>query len=428
MLDVAETLEPLVKAWLPRDLPVGITFWDGSRLGPAEGDATIVVKSPTALRRIIWSPNELGLGRAFVSGDIDLEGDVFAALEIRKAVAAPDAMSLTLGPRDWVRAVSAARRLGVLGRPLAPPPSEARARGRLHTRRRDSQVISHHYDVGNDFYALFLGSTMTYSCAYFVDGFDETDLDSAQEAKYDLICRKLGLEPGMRLLDIGCGWGGMVRYAARHYGVDAVGVTISQAQADYGLKRTADEGLGTRVEIRVQDYRDVADGPFDAVSSIGMFEHVGMARLGDYFGRLHELLAPTGRLLNHAISRPWNDDRSRFDRHSFISNYVFPDGELQEVGAVVTAMQQHGFEVRDVESLREHYAATLRRWVANLESSWDNAVELVGPARARIWRLYMAASALNFEDDHTQIHQVLGVRTAPSGDAAFPATRRQWLE
>jgi cyclopropane-fatty-acyl-phospholipid synthase len=332
-------------------------------------------------------------------------------------------VTVGLGVRGWAKAAAAAARLGILGPPLAPPEEEARLHGKLHSKARDAAAISHHYDVSNDFYRLFLGETLTYSCAYF--SASDASLDDAQRAKYDLICRKLGLRPGMRLLDVGCGWGGMLIHAAEHYGVDAVGVTVSRRQHELALARIADAGLAGRVDVRFQDYRDVDDGPYDAVSSIGMFEHVGLARLGEYFSALHRLLPPQGRLLNHGISRP--PGPAAIDRNSFIGRYVFPDGELHEVGQVVSAMQQHGFEVRDVESLREHYARTLRCWVANLEAEWDRAQQLVGPARARVWRLYMAASAVNFEAGRTAIHQVLGVKTGPRGESGMPPTRAEWL-
>ncbi|HET8617418.1 MAG TPA: cyclopropane-fatty-acyl-phospholipid synthase family protein, partial [Acidimicrobiales bacterium] len=226
-------------------------------------------------------------------------------------------------------------------------------------------------------------------------------------------------QPGMRLLDVGCGWGGMAMHAARHHGVSAVGVTISPRQAELAEKRVGEAGLSGQVEIRLQDYREVADGPYDAVSSIGMFEHVGEAKLGEYFQRLRTLLRPGGRLLNHGISRP-PGERARLPRRSFINRYVFPDGELHEVGRVTSIVQQSGFEVRHLETLREHYALTLRRWVANLEADWDAAVEEVGEARARVWRLYMAGSAVNFEAGRSQVHQILAVPQSDDGTSGVP--------
>jgi cyclopropane-fatty-acyl-phospholipid synthase len=428
-VSVATELESLVRALVPGELGVTIKTWDGSTLGPRNTAATVVIKSPSALRRLLWAPNELGLGRAYVTGDLDIEGDIYAALRIRESVAANDEPAkLQLDPKGWLSALGAARKLGALGRPLPPPPEEARLRGRRHSKARDAAAVAHHYDVGNDFYRLVLGPTLTYSCAYFER--EDTPLDEAQTAKYELICRKLGLQPGMRLLDVGCGWGGMVLHAVRHHGVTAVGVTLSRAQQELGAKRVAEAGLEDDIQIRFQDYRDITDGPYDAISSIGMFEHVGLVMLKEYFGRLNALLRPEGRLLNHAISRPVGSEREAvpaMDKHSFIGHYVFPDGELHEVGSVVTAMQQNGFEVRDVESLREHYAKTLRHWVANLEANWSEAVAFAGQARARVWRLYMAASAVNFESNRTNIHQVIGTRSTPEGSSGMALTRRSFF-
>jgi len=263
-----------------------------------------------------------------------------------------------------------------------------------------------------------LGPSLTYSCAVWHDP-DDT-LEAAQANKYELICRKLDLRPGMRLLDVGCGWGGMVMHAAQNHGVQAVGITISRQQAELAEKRVAEAGLSDQVQIRVQDYREVADGPYDGISSIGMFEHVGEARLAEYFECLRRLVRPEGRLLNHGISRPARGEKARLPRRSFINRYVFPDGELHEVGRVISITQDAGFEVRHVESLREHYALTLRRWVANLEAHWDEAVSEVGAPRARVWRLYMAASAVNFEAGRSQVHQVLSVPREPGALSGLP--------
>ena len=304
---------------------------------------------------------------------------------------------------------------------LAVPPEEARLGGVRHSKERDAAAIAFHYDVSNAFYRIVLGPSMTYSCAVWEH--EDVPLEDAQAAKYELVCRKLGLEPEMRLLDVGCGWGGMVLHAAANHGVRAVGVTLSRRQAEWAEKAVAEAGLADRVEIRYQDYRDVRDGPFDAISSIGMFEHVGLSQLRVYFGGLRRLLRPGGRLLNHAIARPPNAGRTRFQPNTFIDRYVFPDGELHEVGNVVSTMQRAGYEVRHVESLREHYALTLRAWVSNLETGWDDAVAEVGPGRARVWRLYMAAAALNFEAGRTQVHQVLAVRS-DGGRSGLPLRPR----
>ncbi|MGH8983982.1 MAG: class I SAM-dependent methyltransferase [Acidimicrobiia bacterium] len=400
-------LADLLQDLLGADLPVAFSLYDGSRLGPDPAPATIVVRSPDALRRIVTAPGELGFGRAYVAGDIDVEGDIYVALALRDHM--PD---VKLRPAQWLAALRLAGAGGL--KPLPPPPEEARLRGRRHSKARDAAAIAHHYDVSNEFYRMVLGPSMTYSCAVWTD--PSHSLEEAQANKHELICRKLDLQPGMRLLDIGCGWGGMLLHAAEHHGVQAVGVTLSKRQADMAAKRAADAGLADKIEVRYQDYRDVGDGPYDAIGSIGMFEHVGLAMLGTYFERCFQLLPPGGRLLNHAISRPQSvtgstaDGRARFARRSFIDRYVFPDGELHEVGAVVSAIQKEGFEARHMESLREHYALTLRRWVANLEGNWDACVNEAGPARARIWRLYMAASALQFETNRTQVHQVLAVK------------------
>jgi cyclopropane-fatty-acyl-phospholipid synthase len=403
------------------DLPIAVESYDGGRIGPLDAPATLVVRSPDSLRRILTAPGELGLGRAYVAGDLDVEGDIYVALASLR-IRLP---RVRLGPSQLV---ALARLVSLDGlRPLPPPPEEARLRGRRHSKNRDAQAIAHHYDVSNRFYELVLGPSMTYSCAVWPR--PDATLEEAQAAKYDPICRKLDLREGMRLLDVGCGWGGMAMHAARNHGASVVGVTVSRRQVEWAQKAVADTGLADRVEIRLQDYRDVRDGLFDAISSIGMFEHVGLRNLGLYFRRLHRLLRPGGRLLNHGISRPARAGARpragapftppRISRRSFIDRYVFPDGELHEVGAVISTMQAAGFEARHVESLREHYGLTLRAWVANLEANWGEAVAEVGAARARIWRLYMAASALNFEAGRTQVHQILAVK-ADRGRSGMP--------
>jgi cyclopropane-fatty-acyl-phospholipid synthase len=436
MPNAAESLLPLIQQLCGGQPPLRIRCWDGSEISTADcnacatgdgrpgSDAAIVIKSPLALRRILWQPNELGFSRAYVAGEIEVEGGIWPLFQLQALLSHADRPNGSKARLEAGRRLFAAvRGVGALGRPPAPPPEEARLHGSLHSRGRDAQAIAHHYDVSNDFYRLFLGETMTYSCAYFAT--PQTPLADAQRAKYDLICRKLGLRPGMRLLDVGCGWGGMVMHAAEHYGVHAVGVTVSQRQVDYGREAVAAAGLDDRVEIRFQDYRDVSDGPFDAISSVGMVEHVGAVRLPEYFGQLYSLLQPGGRLLNHGIC--WPKGSAGLSRRSFVANYVFPDGELHEVGVIAQAMQARGFEVRDTESLREHYALTLRNWVRNLDEHWDEAVRVAGAGRARVWRLYMAGSALNFESGNITVHQVLGVRPHADGGSEMPLTRAALL-
>ena len=415
----AQALGPLIRNLLSSELPVRFELWDRSGLGPTDGPGTIHVRSADALRRILWAPGELGFGRAYVAGDIELEGDLVAMFTSLHAVAPRD---LRVGLRAVPVAVGAAYRAGAIGLPLPAPPEEARVTGWRHSRRRDTRAVTHHYDVGNDFYELVLGPSMTYSCARFAD--PAMSLEQAQESKHELICRKLGLREGKtsRLLDVGCGWGSMAIHAATSCGASVVGITLSEAQAAYARQRVAATGLGDRVEIRVQDYRDLRGERFDAISSIGMFEHVGKARTAEYFETLRALLEPEGRLLNHAISETGG---SRLRPWSFFGRYVFPDGELLDVADVVLAMERAGFECRDVESLREHYARTLRAWVANLEANWDAAVEEVGLPRARIWRLYMAASVVGFENAGIAVHQVLGV-VPDAGRSGMPSTRAAW--
>ncbi|MDQ2677147.1 MAG: cyclopropane-fatty-acyl-phospholipid synthase family protein [Actinomycetota bacterium] len=416
---VAERVAPLLEAFFPAGAPLRFTFWDDSSTGPEVEAGSVRVCSPDALRRLVWAPGELGLGRAYVAGELEIEGDVIAVLGLLEHAAQirPDL-------RSTPSAVSAIRSVGGLGLPIAPPREEAHPRGRLHSPGRDAAAISHHYDVGNDFYRLVLGPSMTYSCARFVD--DTTSLEDAQAAKFELVCRKLGLHerPGATLLDVGCGWGSLAMHAAEHHGARVVGVSISHEQVVAARERVAAAGLSDLVEIREQDYRDLSGERFDAISSIGMFEHVGARRIPQYFETLRDLLGEEGRLLNHAISSVGG---SKIGRRSFVGRYVFPDGELIDVGQVVLAMEASGFEVRDVESLREHYERTLRAWVANLEADWDRAVELVGPARARVWRLYMAGSANGFHDGGIGVHQVLGVVPDAHGTSGMPLTRADFV-
>ncbi len=435
-MSVVDFVGPLVRAGLGTDVPVRVRCWDGSELGPHDAPVQLTFTSPRALRRLLWAPNQLGFARAYVSGDVLIDGDLMEGLSALERIADPE-----LGPGVVIdmsmrrTLVMAALRLGVVGLPPRPPQEEAKLGGLRHSRSRDAAAIAHHYDVGNEFYELVLGPSMTYSCAYFerehgpVSGAASgpaSGLAEAQQAKNDLVARKLGLKPGMRVLDVGCGWGAFVCNAARDYGVEAIGITLSQEQADHARRRAVDEGVADRVEIRVQDYRDVHGGPFDAIASIGMAEHVGRAMLPTYSAELFGLLRPGGRLLNHAISRR-PGELARFSRTSFIDRYVFPDGELQPMAGMVEALEDAGFEVRDVESLREHYALTLRAWVANLEANWDRAVQLTSAGRARVWRLYMAGSALAFEGNRIGVNQILAVRPDARGVSGMPRSRASLL-
>ncbi|MDP9695464.1 UNVERIFIED_ORG: cyclopropane-fatty-acyl-phospholipid synthase [Arthrobacter globiformis] len=403
-------------------VPVRLRAWDGSEAGPPDAPL-IEFTSRRALRRILWSPGQLGLSRAYVAGEITAHGDIFeafAALSSAGKFAEPGPFSPPT-PREVWTLLKTGIRLGALGPNPAPPPEEAKVEkhGRRHSKKRDAAAISHHYDVGNDFYRLVLGPSMVYSCAVWSD--ESRSLEEAQEEKLDLVCRKLGLQPGQRLLDVGCGWGSFALHAAERYGVTVVGITISTEQAELVRKRVAEAGLTDRVDIRVQDYRDVDDGPFDAISSIGMSEHVGREQLDRYVSQLHGLLRPGGRMLNHAIS--WNAGPTEDDPDSFIPRYVFPDGQMLSLSEVMTALEGGGFEVLDVEALRRHYALTLRAWVKNLEENWDEAVRLTTDGRARIWRLYMAASALGFEAGLTGVNQVLVQK--PGGQEP-PLLLRKW--
>jgi cyclopropane-fatty-acyl-phospholipid synthase len=304
--------------------------------------------------------------------------------------------------------------------PPEPPPQEVRPFAKIglrHSKNRDANAIHHHYDVSNRFYELVLGPSMTYTCACYPA--EDATLEQAQAHKYDLVARKLGLQPGMRLLDVGCGWGGMVRHAAQHYGVRALGVTLSREQATWAQERIKAEGLDDVAEVRHLDYRDVREGDFDAVSSIGLIEHIGVKQYPAYFSFLRSRLRPGGRLLNHGITRPDNRHPG-LARRGFIGRYVFPDGELTGSGDIVTAMEDAGFEVQHQENLRVHYARTLRGWCENLVENWDECVAQAGLGTARVWGLYMAGSRLAFERNGIQLHQVLATRTAEGGASAYP--------
>jgi cyclopropane-fatty-acyl-phospholipid synthase len=392
--------------------PIAFRAYDGSAAGSAHPIVTVHVRDARALNYVATAPGELGLARAYVAGYLDVEGDIYATLELL----ARD----SVGGLTWAERLSVLRQLGprVL-RPIAPPPEEVRPGlwwGLRHSLNRDSRAISHHYDVSNRFYEWLLGPSMAYTCAVYPG--PDASLEEAQEEKVDLVCRKLDLKVGQRLLDVGCGWGTMVRHAAEHYGARVLGVTLSRQQAEYGQKQLAEAGLTDRAEIRYLDYRHVTESDFDAISSIGLTEHIGARNLESYATFLAGKLRPQGRLLNHCITRPTTTAPVKHT-NGFINRYVFPDGEIEGVGTIVSALQNTGLEVRHEENLREHYAKTCGAWLANLEAHWNDAVAEVGEGRARVWRLYLAGSRLGFEQRRIELHQVLAVKTE-HGDAAFP--------
>lgn len=426
----------------PRAFDVGL--WDGTQLPAVQRPIfSLILKHPGALRRMFTPPIELSLGEAFIYGDFDIEGDLFSAFSLIDEIAAR-----TFSPGDMA---ALTRDLLALPRPDATQRSgrgPARLRGARHSRERDRAAIQYHYDVGNDFYSLWLDRHMQYSCAYFSTSTE--DLDTAQERKMEHICRKLRLQSGERLLDIGCGWGGLAMYAARNYGVRVLGVTLSQQQADYANRAIVRADLGHRASVKLRDYRDLEVESFDKIVSVGMFEHVGRRHLPEYFAQVYRLLKPGGLFLNHGISRRapvqyaitpsqklccppsllatkssgWQKfiERNVLGSGTFVWRYIFPDGELTPVSEINTLAESAGFEVCDVENLREHYALTLHHWVNRLEAKRAEAVKSAGEVTYRTWRLYMSASAHGFESGNINVNQTL-LAKMDNGKNGLPMTR-----
>lgn len=409
----------LVQAFSVGEIPMRVEAFDGSAAGRVDTGLTLRLHNERALRYLITAPGDLGLARAYITGDLELvgapPGDPYDAVRAlagwrfrRPALAQLPPLLAQIG---WRRLL-----------PPEPPAQEALPRmrraveGIRHSRNRDGNAISKHYDVSNTFYSYVLGPSMAYTCAVFPKA--EVSLEQAQEEKFDLVARKLGLGPGMRLLDVGCGWGGMALHAAKHYGVDVVAITLSKAQAEWAAANMARHGLSGQVRVVHGDYRDSPGMEYHAISSIGLLEHVGVAQYPSYFALLLSKLRDGGRLLNHCITRA--DNRVSVLPDAFIDRYVFPDGELASSGRIISEAQDAGFEVRHEENLREHYALTLQAWCANLVEHWDACVREVGVETARVWGLYMAGSRLAFETNGLQLHQVLAVKTPTSGAAAFP--------
>ncbi|WP_030167216.1 class I SAM-dependent methyltransferase [Spirillospora albida] len=420
-MTLAKVFEQLAGA----EAEVEFTAYDGSRSGVPGAGIRFDVRSPHAVSYLVHSPGALGLARAYVTGAVDVHGDMVAALtEMQRVFGA-------VTPGDKLRIAATALRDPLLRAAVSrrpPPPPQEAPLSRIpswlrHSKSRDARAISHHYDVSNKFYEWVLGPSMAYTCACYPS--EDATLEEAQFFKHDLVAKKLGLEPGMRLLDVGCGWGGMVMHAAKEYGVRALGVTLSKHQAEWAQKAIADRGLSDLAEVRHLDYRDVAESGFDAVSSIGLTEHIGKANLPSYFSFLYGKLREGGRMLNHTITRPDNLAPPRMEK-GFINRYVFPDGELEGPGYIQTRMNDAGFEIRHQENLREHYARTLLGWCRNLDEHWDEAVEEVGEGVARVWRVYMAGCVLGFRQNWIQLHQTLGVKVDDGGESHMPL-RPTWL-
>jgi cyclopropane-fatty-acyl-phospholipid synthase len=404
------------------DARVEFTAYDGSHAGTPGSPVKITVRSPVAVAYLAQAPGELGMARAYVAGHLDVEGDMYEVLA-RTA----KARSVSLSMADKLRLLQALGGPKLLLNRMPPPPQEVRQHrrwltGPMHSKGRDARAISHHYDVSNRFYEWVLGPSMVYTCACYPH--ETATLEEAQRCKFDLVARKLGLKDGMRLLDVGCGWGGMVMHAAREYGVKALGVTLSAQQAAWAQAAIEREGLSRLAEVRHLDYRDVPETGFDAVSSIGLTEHIGKQNLPSYFSFLFGKLKVGGRLLNHCITRPDNNEPA-IRKGGFINRYVFPDGELEGPGYLISLMHDTGFEVRHEENLREHYAKTLAAWCANLDAHWTEAVQEVGQGTARVWQLYMAGSRLGFDRNQIELHQVLCVRLAADGKSGMPL-RPDW--
>ena len=419
-LTAADRLTELLRSITGVMPPIRIRAWDGTEAGRRDGPV-LVIRSRRALRRLLWAPGELGMARAYIAGDIDVEGALSDAFRHVWQQARAGRRTTPLTKRDLARAAGVAVRLGAFGPPPKPPASEARLTGALHTRGRDRAVIAHHYDLSNDFYRLLLDERMTYSCAYFTH--DHQTLHDAQTAKLDLICRKLDLRPGMRLLDVGCGWGSLILYAAETYGVAATGVTLSEQQREFIAKRIAECGLADKVTVRLQDYREFgaaaqSDDAFDAVASIEMGEHVGEENYPLYTRILHRALKPTGRLLLQQMSR--RPDAAP-GGGAFVESYIAPDMHMRPLAQTIGHMQDAGFEVRDVEAMREHYVRTVQEWIRTFDDRYREFVALLGEEVARVWRLYLTGGELAFAEGRMGVDQILAAKLSPDDVAGASA-------
>ncbi|MFJ9407932.1 class I SAM-dependent methyltransferase [Streptomyces sp. NPDC101393] len=439
MTAVADRIVPVVRTLLGGRLPVRLRAWDGSEAGPPDGPV-VILRHRRALRRLLWQPDELGLAQAYISGDLDVEGDLGTALgaawrALRADGGPAGGGPARIGPSDALGALGTALRLGVIG-PRPPAPGEpARLAGALHSKSRDRAAISHHYDLSNAFYALLLDPSMAYSCAYWTQDARQNGqagqkpdygLADAQRDKLELICRKLALRPGARLLDIGCGWGSLSLYAAEHHGAHVTAVTLAREQRDHVREQIQARSLTDRVTVELRDYRDLTQGPgqepYDAVSTIEMGEHVGDAEYPGFAATLHRMLRPRGRALVQQMSRGANAPGGG----AFIETYIAPDMHMRPLGETIGLLTGAGLEVRSAESLREHYVRTVAAWHRTLEERWDDVVAMVGPATARVWRLYLVGGALAFAERRMGVDQILAVRPGADGGSGMPATPHDW--
>ncbi|MFF4139312.1 class I SAM-dependent methyltransferase [Streptomyces mirabilis] len=411
----AQRLAALAEDALGGPLPVRLRTWDGSETGPANAPV-VVVRSRRALRRLLWQPGELGLAQAYVTGQLDVEGDLAQGLRsMWAAVRERGLHAPRLSPADWARAVAEAVRLGVVGPRPPAPATQARLRGGLHSKARDRAAISHHYDLSNDFYRLLLDETMAYSCGYWTGEDPAITSADAQRAKLELICRKLGLDPGARLLDIGCGWGSLTLYAAEVHKAQVTAVTLAREQAAYVRQQVRERGLEDRVEVVCQDYRDITGSSYDAVATVEMGEHVGDDEYPAFAAALHRLVRPQGRVLVQQMSR----GATAPGGGAFIEAYIAPDMHMRPMGETVGLLEAAGLEVRSVESMREYYVRTINAWHRTLEERWDDFVQLVGEETARVWRLYLVGGALAFEERRMGVDQFLAVRPTATGDSGL---------
>lgn len=434
-MNKAAKLLELVEETLNVDLPIRLRAWDGSEAG-VDGAPVVVIRNKRALRHIMWKPGELGVARAYVQGDLDFEGDLSDGLRVMWAAVRdarandPDAARPRVGPRQILRGAALAVRMGAIGKRPPAPASESNLTGELHSKERDQAAISHHYDLSNDFYELILDPNMAYSSGFFSR--PDMSLEDAQTAKLELICRKLGLEPGMRMVDIGSGWGSLTLYAAEHYGVHVTGVTLSHEQRDYVMKRAAERGIEDRVDVSLRHFRDlsesgVRDGGIDAIASIEMGEHVGDKEYVVFVDAIHRYLKPGGRALIQQMSRSNGAKGDQPGGGPFIETYIAPDMHMKPLAKTIGLIADSGLEIRDVQAMREHYPLTVTAWARNLEENWSTAVALVGEENARVWRLYLAGGSLAFEENRMGVDQILSVKPSPAGVSDMPSTPLSWL-